>query len=336
MGRRGGEPHEPEHSVTEHQFGSEFDDQIMLKVKETPTTEDRGTMRDNPTEQPLLSDIERMMASIAKLESEEKAADQRSETMLTRALAVEEMDDPTKCEERALAKREAEEMQRLAERAKLAERLRTRERELLASREKQLQDSARIRRLQKEEREAQEAAGVAAREKQTADGDPREELRAIKEKLRRSEEDRREFAEKQERDMEIAKTARRAKPQADQHQVPRTPPMASPVEPRAKRPREIFDELVSILPKDLKTDEVTSLKERVYEALYHGFTLERPMKQKLSAIDSGDRFKEVIAKEKPDWSTSRNLRISGYTTKTKKSPMSGGYQTKIPRKNAQW
>jgi hypothetical protein len=70
--------------------------------------------------------------------------------------------------------------------------------------------------------------------------------------------------------------------------------MASPVEPRAKRPREIFDELVSILPKDLKTDEVTSLKERVDEAIYHGFILERPVKRKLSAIDPEDRFKEVI------------------------------------------
>jgi len=167
-GEEGGEPHEPEHSATEHQFGSEFDDPIMFKVKETPTKEDRGTMRDHTTEQPFLSDIERMMANIAKLESEEKAAEQRSETKLTRTLAVEETDDPTKCEERALAKREAEEMQKLAERAKLAEGLRTRERELLASREKrsarerellasrekQLQDSARIRRLQEEEREA--------------------------------------------------------------------------------------------------------------------------------------------------------------------------------------
>ena len=75
VGEEGGEPHEPEHPVTEHQFGSEFDDQMMLKMKETPTKGDRGTMRDNATEQPLLSDIERMMASIAKLESEEKAAD---------------------------------------------------------------------------------------------------------------------------------------------------------------------------------------------------------------------------------------------------------------------
>jgi hypothetical protein len=66
------------------------------------------------------------------------------------------------------------------------------------------------------------------------------------------------------------------------------------VEPKAKRPREIFDELVSMLPKDLKTDEVTSLKERVIEALLNGFTLDRSTKQRLSAIDPGDRYKEVM------------------------------------------
>ena len=59
-GEEGGEPHEPEHYPIENQFGSEFDDPIMFKVKETPTKE----------EQPSLSDIKRMTASIAKLESE--------------------------------------------------------------------------------------------------------------------------------------------------------------------------------------------------------------------------------------------------------------------------
>ena len=132
------------------------------------------------------------------------------------------------------------------------------------------------------------------REKQAAEDDLREELRVSKERLRRSEEERRQSTEKQERDAEIIKAERRAKRQTDRDQVPRTPPMASPVEVRAPRPRETFDELVTILPKDLKTDEVMILRERVDEAMCLGFILEKPVKQKLSTIDPEDRFKKVI------------------------------------------
>ena len=169
----------------------------------------------------------------------------------------------------------------------LAERLKRRERELLASRERKSQAYTRARQLQEEEREARVFGELVAREKQAAEDDLREELRVTKERLRQFEEERRQLAE-------ITKAEGMAKQQTDRDQVPRTPPMASPVEARAPRPRETFDELVSILPKDLKTDEVMILRERIDETMCLGFILENSTKQKLTNTDPEDRFKKVI------------------------------------------
>ena len=84
----GDESHNTGYSPTEHHFGSEFDDPTIPKVQETPTQGDEGMRRDNTPEQPLSSSIDRMRASIAKLESEEEAEDQRRATMMTKAPAA--------------------------------------------------------------------------------------------------------------------------------------------------------------------------------------------------------------------------------------------------------
>ena len=76
--------------------------------------------------------------------------------------------------------------------------------------------------------------------------------------------------------------------------VPKTPPMASPMEARPPTPRETFNELMSVLPRDLKTDEVVILKERIAEAVCLGFILEESMKQELTRTDPEDRFKKAI------------------------------------------
>ena len=120
-------------------------------------------LRDNTPEHPLSSTIDRMRARIAKLESEEEAEDQRRAAMLTKAPAAKEMVELAQREERILAKREAERVQKQAEMTELAERLKRRERELLASRENKSQAYARARQLQEEEREARSFDELVAR-----------------------------------------------------------------------------------------------------------------------------------------------------------------------------
>jgi hypothetical protein len=51
---------------------------------------------------------------------------------------------------------------------------------------------------------------------------------------------------------------------------------------------------MSVLPRDLKTDEVVILKERIGEAVCLGFILEESMKQELTRTDPEDRFKKAI------------------------------------------
>jgi len=51
---------------------------------------------------------------------------------------------------------------------------------------------------------------------------------------------------------------------------------------------------MSILPKDLKTDEVIILKERIDEAVCLGFILDDSMKQKLTHTDPENCFKKAI------------------------------------------
>jgi hypothetical protein len=76
--------------------------------------------------------------------------------------------------------------------------------------------------------------------------------------------------------------------------VPKTPPMASPVKARNPTVREAFDELMSVLPKDLKTDEVEILRARVGEAVSIGFVLNNSMKRELTHTDPGDRFQKAV------------------------------------------
>ena len=123
-----GDSHNTEQTPLEHQFGPEFDDPTMPKAKEAPAS----------------SSIDRIRERVARMESEEKAEDQRRAAELTRSPAAEkeaelaereakEMAELLQREERVLAKREAEKVQKLEE---LAEELKERERELLASRER--------------------------------------------------------------------------------------------------------------------------------------------------------------------------------------------------------
>ena len=142
---------------------------------------------------------------------------------------AEEMAELVQREERVLAKRETERVQKHAEITELAEKLKRRECELLASREMKSQAYTRARQLHDDEREAWAIGELVAREKQAAeDRFLREELRVAKERLRQSEEERRQLAE-------ITMAEGRAEQQTDRDQVPRTPPMTSPVEARDLR-----------------------------------------------------------------------------------------------------
>ena len=102
--------HNTEQPPLEHHFGPEFDDPAMPKAKETPAS----------------SSIDRIRERVAKMESEEKAEDQRRAAELTRSPAAEkeaelakreakEMTEIIQREERVLAKRKAEKAQKLAE-----------------------------------------------------------------------------------------------------------------------------------------------------------------------------------------------------------------------------